>query len=351
MPMDRTNNIFLDNIISYQNLSSVNHPSNQQQSLDVTAYGNLQRQHFHNILQIQQQIHQQLQQQQQRQQQQLQQSQHLSQLHQANIANSNNNTNNNHHNNNNNNQLATNGNNKITRAPPPKKELIDLVTCGLCKGYLIDAVTLDLCMHSFCKACAIKSIRENPRCPECYIEIKDKRSLHRLKNDHKLQNIVYKLVPGLYEKEMARRRKFYAARPSQTPRHANEMFGDIPPCKAIKPDHKINVSITWNKDCLDEPIKTYLYCRADCTMLVLKKLIVGKFGLDRPIKIYYGKSEIFFDLTTIMDVAATYNWKPEEKILNFTFSEVEKIDIPITNSSIPSNSGHDLLNGPSKNPC
>lgn len=220
--------------------------------------------------------------------------------------------------------------------PVPKKELIDLVTCKLCKGYLIDAATLDLCMHSFCRPCAVKYIREKPRCPECNLEIRDKRFLNRLKTDVTMQNIVYKLVPGLYEREMARRRKFYAARPSPTPRYKSEMFGDIPPSKTIKPDDMLNVCITWNKECLDEPIKMYLHCRADSTMLVLKKLIIRKFGLERPIQIYYGNLEIFFDLTTLMDVAATFNWAPENKILGLTFKEDQKEGTNLKSSGEPS---------------
>lgn len=168
-------------------------------------------------------------------------------------------------------------------------------------------------------------MKDRPCCPECNLEIKDKRFLNRLKTDVTLQNIVYKLVPGLYEREMARRRKFYAQRPSPTTRYKSEMFGDIPPSKMIRPDDMLNVGIIWLKDCLDEPIKTYLHCRADSTILVLKKLLTAKFGLDRPIKIYYGNSEIIFDwLTTLTDVAATFNWAPANKILDLSFKEVEE---------------------------
>lgn len=201
-------------------------------------------------------------------------------------------------------------------------------------------------MHSFCRPCAVKYIREKPSCPECHEPIKDKRVLNRLKADVTKQNIVYKLVPGLYEREMARRRKFYAERP--TTRYKSEMFGDIPPSKTIKPDDMLNVCLTWMKDSIDDAcIKTYLHCRADSSMLVLKKLIVGKFGLELPVKIYYGGSEIFFDLTTLMDVAAAYNWAPENKILNLSFKEgkngcLNEDKKSLSNSSLPTNSDHDL---------
>lgn len=256
----------------------------------------------------------------------------------------------------NNSFTSTNGHNgtisEVLTEDISEKELIDLITCKLCKGYIIDAATLDLCMHTFCRPCAVKYIREQPRCPECNLEIKDKRFLNRLKVDTTMQSIVYKLVPGLYEKEMARRRKFYAARPTITPRYKSEMFGDVPPSKTIKPDDMLNISLTWLKDTQDDdPIKTYLLCRADTTMLVIKKLLVGKFGLDRPIKIYYGASEISLDLTALMDVAVAYNWSPENKLLNLIFKEqslaketndaLNGTHSSKTNSSPPTSLDHD----------
>lgn len=182
------------------------------------------------------------------------------------------------------------------------------------------------------------------------MEIKDKRFLNRLKTDTIMQNIVYKLVPGLYEKEMARRRKFYSDRPSPTPRYKSEMFGDIPASKTIKPDDMLNVGLTWLNDCLDDPIRTYFYLRADSTIQVLKKLIVGKFGLDMPIRIYYGNSEVFFDLTTLKDVAATYNWTPDSKLLSLGFRDGEDKSSQ-TSSSPPTNSAPVPSNGPSGSPC
>lgn len=230
-----------------------------------------------------------------------------------------------------------------------KKDLLELITCKICKGYLIDAATLDICMHSFCRPCVVKFMREKPMCPECHFQIKDKRFLNRLKSDVTLQSIVYKVVPGLYEKEMARRREYYAAKPTSTPRYQSEMFGDIPASKKVRPDDVLKVCLTSSKlDCPGDPIKTYLFCRADSTILVLKKLIIAKFGLETPIRIYYGNFELFFDLTTLMDVAATYNWSPNNKIMNLSFKtrESENSLDNSANSSPLTNSVHDPWNGP-----
>lgn len=233
------------------------------------------------------------------------------------------------------------------------KNLVDLITCGLCKGYLIDAITIDLCMHSFCRPCALQYMKDHHRCPECNLEIKDKRFLNRLKTDSTLQSIVYKLVPGLYEKEMARRRTFYAARPTPTPRYKSEMFGDIPPGKTIKPADKINVGLMWSKDSPeDETIKTYLSCPAETRISSIKKLITSKFGLERRVKIYYGTNEILFDLMSLMDIAATFNWSPESKVLELTYKEQDEnstnghAQAPVINSWTPMHPGLDPSNDP-----
>lgn len=242
-----------------------------------------------------------------------------------------------------------------------EKQLIDLVTCKLCKGYLIDATTLDLCMHTFCRPCAVTYIRKNQRCPECHIEIKDKRFLNRLKTDTTMQNIVYKIVPGLYEKEMARRRTFYASKPNTIARCPSEMFGDIPFAKTIKPDDMLNISLSWGEPSPEfDPIKMYLSCRADTTMSAIKKLIIAKFGLNRPIRIWFANTkgqntEISFDLTALMDVAVTFNWRPDtfkDERLNLIFEEQDPPKEDATSKKPPQVSGANfsLLTSPDRAP-
>lgn len=261
------------------------------------------------------------------------------------------------------------------RVAPPNvrsiQDFVQLITCKLCKGYLIDAVTLDICMHTFCRKCAILHIRgnidqnnrpkleseeaEKPRCPECNIEIREKRFLNRLKSDILTQSLVYKFVPGLYEREMARRREFYAN--DQKKREKHEMFGDIPPSKTIEPDDLLPVTFTLKKDENQvKQVKRYFHCRADSTMLVLKKLVISKFRLKPPIKIYYKHLEIFFDQTTLMDVAALFEWNPkaEDAILSLIFREGENDEQkppPPISSSPPTNSDPVPLSDPSENPC
>lgn len=312
----------------------------QQHRMTNMAHEQLIQQWFPHLFHQQEQ-HQLQQRQHQLQQIQLQVQQRLASQTNGHHNNINNNINNHNHVTIHNNTITNHTSNNSHNQRHPKRELIDLITCKICKGYLIDATTIDLCMHTFCRPCAVDHVKKSLRCPECNIEIKDKRYLNRLKSDVNMQNIVYKLVPGLYEKEMARRRKFYQARPSPTTRYPSEMFGDIPPSKTVKPDDMLNVCLNFVTEAdsnSDEPLKLHLHCRADSTMFLLKKLISAKFGLERPVKIYHGNSEIFFDLTTLVDVATTFNWKPEEtkKILNLNIKEEEEKKEQINSLPLPS---------------
>lgn len=94
----------------------------------------------------------------------------------------------------------------------PKLKITELnphLLCGLCGGYLIDASTLAECLHSFCRSCIIKHLDTHKTCPLCEALIHKTRPQHAVRPDKALQGIVYKLVPGLYHREMQRRQEFY----------------------------------------------------------------------------------------------------------------------------------------------
>lgn len=92
-------------------------------------------------------------------------------------------------------------------------KLNPLLQCQLCKGYLVDATKLTNCNHTFCRACIWKVYengKENCQCKLCckciVCPVKDCKTvinkLHpsaSLKPDITLQDIIYKLVPGLYQ--------------------------------------------------------------------------------------------------------------------------------------------------------
>jgi hypothetical protein len=89
------------------------------------------------------------------------------------------------------------------------KELNDVLTCTLCSGYLIDATTLTDCHHVFCRGCILRYFENcKAACPSCNTVYKKKNQVI-FRADPQIQSIVYKMVPGLYSREMQRREDFY----------------------------------------------------------------------------------------------------------------------------------------------
>lgn len=133
------------------------------------------------------------------------------------------------------------------------KNFNTILTCLLCKGYLIEATTINTCMHSckpsaffslkikshklcfshktqlfpfllpkkktVCRSCIVKHVKvfEKYFCPNCEAEIRlsnlrwamsiNKAFFYaffhcfQLRPDMRLRSLVYKLIPGLYAKE------------------------------------------------------------------------------------------------------------------------------------------------------
>lgn len=85
-------------------------------------------------------------------------------------------------------------------------ELNEFISCPVCQGYLIDATTVNECLHTFCKSCIVKHIKsDHNECPKCKTIIHERRPLDYIIHDRNKQDIVYKLVPQLYISEMNNR--------------------------------------------------------------------------------------------------------------------------------------------------
>ncbi|KAK3095844.1 hypothetical protein FSP39_019915 [Pinctada imbricata] len=83
------------------------------------------------------------------------------------------------------------------------------IICKLCQGYLIEATTITECLHTFCKSCLVKYFEDHNTCPKCGILIHQSHPLNYISHDRTMQDIVYKLVPNLQEKEAKRQQEFY----------------------------------------------------------------------------------------------------------------------------------------------
>ncbi|KAG0722423.1 Polycomb complex protein BMI-1-A [Chionoecetes opilio] len=97
------------------------------------------------------------------------------------------------------------------------RELHPNLLCILCGGYYVDATTIVECLHSFCKTCIVRYLESSKFCPICDVQVHKTKPLLSIRPDKTLQDIVYKLVPGLYPNEMCKRREFYTSHPESIP--------------------------------------------------------------------------------------------------------------------------------------
>ncbi|VDN57391.1 unnamed protein product [Dracunculus medinensis] len=89
------------------------------------------------------------------------------------------------------------------------KSLSPYITCPICHGYFIEATTVTECLHTFCKSCLLKHFEdENNCCPKCNGLIHQSHPSHYVSFDRTMQELVYKLVPGLQAREEESRRAF-----------------------------------------------------------------------------------------------------------------------------------------------
>ncbi|KAK8763393.1 hypothetical protein V5799_033998 [Amblyomma americanum] len=64
-------------------------------------------------------------------------------------------------------------------------------------------MTLIKCLHSFCRSCILKHLETGHTCPVCDLRLSKNNMESHLMRDDILQNIVYKTVPGLYQRDQA----------------------------------------------------------------------------------------------------------------------------------------------------
>ncbi|KAJ8383297.1 hypothetical protein AAFF_G00222330 [Aldrovandia affinis] len=252
-------------------------------------------------------------------------------------------------------------------------ELNPHLMCVLCGGYFIDATTIVECLHSFCKMCIVRYLETSKYCPICDVQVHKTKPLLNIRSDKTLQDIVYKLVPGLFKNEMKRRRDFYAEHPSvDAANGSNEDRGEVADedKRIITDDEIISLSIEFfdqskidkqgngeEKTKEEANDKRYLQCPAAMTVMHLRKFLRSKMDIpctfqievmyeDEPLKDYY----------TLMDIAYIYTWRrngplPLKYRVRPSCKKV-KIDHPrdglnsATRSEMESDSGSDKANSP-----
>uniref|UniRef100_A0A3B4FFM6 Polycomb group ring finger 2 n=1 Tax=Pundamilia nyererei TaxID=303518 RepID=A0A3B4FFM6_9CICH len=206
----------------------------------------------------------------------------------------------------------------MDKMQPNRIKITDLnphLTCPLCAGYLIDATTIVECLHSFCKTCIVAFLETNKFCPRCDVQVHKTCPQLSIRADKTLQDIVYKLVPGLFKDEMKRRRDFYAENRVLEPGEVVETFN-------IAEDEIISLSIQFyernkNNERQHSEMegdksngKRFLQCPAAMSVMHLAKFLRSKMDIPNNyrVEVLYG-DEPLKDYYTLMDIAYFYEWR------------------------------------------
>ncbi|XP_018495833.1 uncharacterized protein LOC108864515 [Galendromus occidentalis] len=146
------------------------------------------------------------------------------------------------------------------------------ITCSLCKGYLINAMTLCRCMHTFCRSCIHRYLDTSSTCPTCQQRVFRSRMDTHMLPDHTLQSIVYRVVPGLYEDEMRRRRQFYENTDERSDERTEER--GFPERVILSDKDKVSVVLAYREN--EEYPKLYLELAAAMPVSVLLNFLRDK---------------------------------------------------------------------------
>uniref|UniRef100_A0A3Q3AVN9 Bmi1 polycomb ring finger oncogene 1a n=1 Tax=Kryptolebias marmoratus TaxID=37003 RepID=A0A3Q3AVN9_KRYMA len=209
-------------------------------------------------------------------------------------------------------------------------ELNPHLICVLCGGYFIDATTIIECLHSFCKMCIVRYLETNKYCPICDVQVHKTKPLLNIRSDKTLQDIVYKLVPGLFKNEMKRRRDFYAEHPVDASNGSHEDRGEVADedKRIITDDEIISLSIEFFDQSrraenaakyftltmfllgLEMLRCRYLQCPAAMTVMHLRKFLRSKMDIPNTyqVEVMY-EDEPLKDYYTLMDIAYIYTWR------------------------------------------
>jgi len=101
--------------------------------------------------------------------------------------------------------------------------------CSLCMGYFKDAHTIIECLHTFCKSCIYKYLREHYDCPQCGVNL-GTYPYEKLKFDRQVQTMLDKILPDVVSKDAQLEREYYEKKGIKI---------DLPPPVTSKPQEEI----------------------------------------------------------------------------------------------------------------
>ncbi|XP_017078870.1 protein suppressor 2 of zeste [Drosophila eugracilis] len=192
------------------------------------------------------------------------------------------------------------------------RQFHDLITCRLCRGYMIDPTTVDYCYHTYCRSCILKHLLRTVYCPDCKASGGKEITELNLKSDDTLRSLIYKLVPGLYQRECKQLADFEEQHEDlvdKETKHEQEFFTST---------ELVSLSLEYHPAMLHQcgpgevPPKIYLQCAAGLRVELLKRLLCSKYNIDPEnklveVEVTY-EDEVLPSRLTLMDVGYSYNW-------------------------------------------
>uniref|UniRef100_A0A3B4EVD1 Polycomb group ring finger 5 n=1 Tax=Pundamilia nyererei TaxID=303518 RepID=A0A3B4EVD1_9CICH len=173
------------------------------------------------------------------------------------------------------------------------------ITCYLCRGYLIKPTTVTECLHTFCKSCIVQHFEESNDCPKCGIQVHETNPLEMLRLDNTLEEIIFKLVPGLREKEEQQELEFW--RKNQPKENGQGDAGDGGGNEADGAGdddyHRSDPQIAICLDCLrntgpsgestvTDLMKRFIRCSSRVTVGTIKKFLSLKLKLPSSYEVW-----------------------------------------------------------------
>uniref|UniRef100_A0A6I8NWI0 HECT-type E3 ubiquitin transferase n=1 Tax=Ornithorhynchus anatinus TaxID=9258 RepID=A0A6I8NWI0_ORNAN len=171
------------------------------------------------------------------------------------------------------------------------------ITCYLCKGYLIKPTTVTECLHTFCKTCIVQHFEDSNDCPRCGNQVHETNPLEMLRLDNTLEEIIFKLVPGLREQELQRETEFWKKNKPQENGQGESSKADKPKVdqdgeenEEDKDYHRSDPQIAICLDCLRNNgqsgdnivkglMKKFIRCSTRVTVGTIKKFLSLKLKL------------------------------------------------------------------------
>uniref|UniRef100_A0A8C4QNA6 Polycomb group RING finger protein 1 n=1 Tax=Eptatretus burgeri TaxID=7764 RepID=A0A8C4QNA6_EPTBU len=200
------------------------------------------------------------------------------------------------------------------------EDLNEHIVCILCAGYFVDATTITECLHTFCKSCIVKYLQTSKHCPMCNVKIHETQPLINLKLDRVMQEIVFKLVPGLQQNEEQRIKEFSQTRGLDRIVQSEEFNGpqavqatcrtaDLSRAHLYRHDELVCLHLDSYCSSLGQaegviPLQQkYVRCSARAQVYQLRKVLARKLGLETPEQVLvFFKDEVLPDEMTMKQV-------------------------------------------------